>query len=668
TETSQAKQAILLGWKSVPARMGPAIVYPYHRADGSNGYSRIKPDHPRTVNKKPVKYESPKGQPNEVYIPAGTFAALENPLAELFVTEGEKKSLAADQAGFPCIGLVGVYGWKEGKHERLIPPLARIAWKGRKVFIAFDSDLADKPEVQDAENRLAYHLGQLGAVVRCLRIPAGTPDVDGKPTKQGIDDFLVAHGKDGLFALVKEAIEPAEVSSVEMRANASELDPASEVAAYLKSGERDGASRLRSWRGTFWLWRNGYYQELPTSEVRSHFVNHVNRGFSKVTTGIVANCLMQLHAQTLLGSHVEAPSWISDREPPFSAAETLVCRNGILHLPSYIDGVDGHFKPLTPRLFSTCGLDFNFEPDAPTPEEWRQFLEAQWANDPDSTDTLREWFGYSLLPDTSQHKILLLVGPPRSGKGTIARVLRQLVGVRNVAAPTLASLGTNFGLQSLIGKSLAIIADARLGGRADIAATTERLLSISGEDAQTIDRKNIEPVTCKLPTRFVILTNELPRLSDTSGALANRMVILRTTESFLGREDQGLFDRLAKELPGILLWSIVGWDRLRRRGRFAEPDTSADMRAEFSDLTSPIGAFVRECCLVGPQHECARDDLYATYQGWCKQAGRQHVEDKAGFGRALHAALPQLKTVNRRADEGRERRYAGLAAKAGLGF
>src|SRR6185437_12061116 len=106
-------------------------------------------------------------------------------------------------------------------------------------------------------------------------------------------------------------------------------------------------------------------------EFRRVLFRSVNRGFSKVTTGIVANCLMQLHAQTLLGSHVEAPSWISDREPPFSAAETLVCRNGILHLPSYIDGVDGHFKPLTPRLFSTCGLDFNFEPDAPTPEEWR---------------------------------------------------------------------------------------------------------------------------------------------------------------------------------------------------------------------------------------------------------------------------------------------------------
>ena len=60
----------------------------------------------------------------------------------------------------------------------------------------------------------------------------------------------------------------------------------------------------------------------------------------------------------------------------------------------------------------------------------------------------------------------------------------------------------------------------------------ERLLSISGEDAQTVDRKNLSQVTCKLPVRFAILTNELPRLNDASGALVGR--ILRQT--FPGRQ------------------------------------------------------------------------------------------------------------------------------------
>ena len=68
----------------------------------------------------------------------------------------------------------------------------------------------------------------------------------------------------------------------------------------------------------------------------------------------------------------------------------------------------------------------------------------------------------------------------------------------------------------------------------------ERLLSITGEDMLTVDRKYREPWTGKLPTRFVILTNELPKFRDSSGAIANRMFILRMTESFLGREDRTL--------------------------------------------------------------------------------------------------------------------------------
>ena len=79
-----------------------------------------------------------------------------------------------------------------------------------------------------------------------------------------------------------------------------------------------------------------------------------------------------------------------------------------------------------------------------------------------------------------------------------------------MAAPTLSGLGTNFGLWPLLGKTVAMVQDARLSGRTDSAAVAERLLSISGEDALTVDRKNLSPVTTRLTARFMLLTNELP--------------------------------------------------------------------------------------------------------------------------------------------------------------
>ncbi len=661
TEENHAVLADLLGWDKPGKKRGAALVFPFAKATGVNGYYRVKFSYPRKERGKQttIKYESPKGRENEVYIPPRTVEVLERADVDLVVTEGEKKSLAADQFGFPCLGLVGCYGWKPKRADRLIGGMQRVAWNGRNVFIAFDSDIAEKEEVQNAESKLAAHLIARGAVVRCVRLPAGELDDDGKPVKVGLDDFLVAHGRDGLYKLLAESIDPPEVAEVETRSDAAAMDPAPEVAGMIEADMMDGLSRLRFWRGGWCRWANGAYRDVQASEIQAKLVSCLNDRWKRVTTGIVANCLMQLRAQTILPGAVEAPAWLG--EPgPWPADEVLVARNGLVHLPSFIDGGDFR-RPSTPQFFSTTALDFDFDPDTPQPTAWIEFLRQLWPNDPDSVDTLREWFGYCLTPDTSQHKILFVVGPPRSGKGTIARILRAMVGAANVAGPTLASLGTNFGLWPLVGKSVAIISDARLSGRADGPAITERLLSISGEDALTIDRKMMEPVTCKLGTRFVILTNELPRLADSSGALPNRMIPLRLTESWLGREDTGLTGRLLAELPGILLWAIVGSSRLKRAGRFSEPTASADMRADMVDLASPVGAFVRDRCKVGPEWWTPTADLHAAYKQWCADMGRDHVEDQAGFGRSLTAALPNAKRKQRRVMGEQTWGYEGVA-------
>ena len=62
------------GWKSVFVLGGivPCLAFPFRRPDGTlNGYTRLKPDNPRTKNQKPVKYESPVGEQNRPYFPPG---------------------------------------------------------------------------------------------------------------------------------------------------------------------------------------------------------------------------------------------------------------------------------------------------------------------------------------------------------------------------------------------------------------------------------------------------------------------------------------------------------------------------------------------------------------------------------------------------------------------
>jgi putative DNA primase/helicase len=275
---------------------------------------------------------------------------------------------------------------------------------------------------------------------------------------------------------------------------------------------------------------------------------------------------------------------------------------------------------------------------------------------------LQELFGYLLTSDTRQQKVFLLVGPKRSGKGTIARILKTLLGTVNVAGPTLSGLGMNFGLAPLIGKPLAVISDARLSGRTDHAVVAERLLSISGEDHMTIDRKHRTAWTGTLPTRFLILTNELPRIADASGALASRFIVLTLTQSFYGREDHGLTERLLTELPGILNWALDGLARLHQRGHFVQPASSAEAIEELEDLGSPIGAFLRERCTIGVGLSVSCQMLFDAWCAWCEAQGRKEHGTVQTFGRDLRAAVPGLKMSHPRDKETGEpvRTYNGM--------
>jgi len=366
----------------------------------------------------------------------------------------------------------------------------------------------------------------------------------------------------------------------------------------------------------------------------------------------VKQALDTIRAHTHLPATTTSPSWLDDKDRP-PALEILPCRGANLHIPT------GRVLDPTPALFTINALDFNYDPDPEPPERWAKFLEQLWGDDLESVDLLQEWFGYCLTADTAQQKMLLLVGPRRSGKGTIGRVLTRLVGAANVVGPTTSSLSGSFGLQPLIDKSLAIVSDARFTGDA-VATVVERLLCISGEDTLTVDRKFMGSVSMKLPTRFVFLTNELPRLNDASTALAGRFLVLRLTTSFYGHEDPTLTDRLIDELPGILLWAIEGWKRLKRRGRFVQPASSEEAIRDLEDLASPVSAFVRERCVVGPGHRAWIDELYDAWKGWCEEDGRTVVTRKQMFGRDLAAAVPG---IARRRGTGMASFYEGIALK-----
>jgi putative DNA primase/helicase len=463
-----------------------------------------------------------------------------------------------------------------------------------------------------------------------------------------------------------------------------------------------GEPTIRYWHEEFHLWDGSAYHSIPTSEIRAWLTRSIAEEFARlyrlaleesrsnpdrsraksvrpipVTGRLVSDVMQALASLVLVGTRdVPAqPAWLPPSTgPAFESGapgacprwpphEILPARNLLVHLPSLMTSAVASVVP-TPRFFNAFALDYDFDQNASEPKNWLSFLGQIWGNDVESITSLQEWFGYLLTPDTRQQKILMMVGPKRSGRGTIARVLKALAGPGSVVNPTLATLARPFGLSSLIGKPIAVFPDARLSSRPDNAAIVECLLSISGEDDQTIDRKHLPAWTGKLPTRFVLISNELPRLRDASGALAGRLIILRFTQSFFGQEDTDLFERLRPELPGILQWAIAGWLRLNERGRFVQPRSARELVATMDDLASPIAAFLRERCVIESEATVAVGLLYDAWRGWCQEHGRDAVGDEHSFGRDLHAAIPSLATTRPRTPTGRVRLYRGIRLRS----
>jgi hypothetical protein len=183
----------LLGFSAAQQRT-PGLLVPIHGVDGRVALHQLRPDAPRERNGKPVKYETQSGARMRLDVHPRIRPLLGDPSCPLWITEGIKKTDAAVSLGLCCIGLLGVFNWRGKNTQGGVTALGdweSIALKGRKVFIAFDSDVAQKKMVALALQRLKQFLESCGADVMVVYLSDG----DGGQ-KVGLDDFIAVGGRE----------------------------------------------------------------------------------------------------------------------------------------------------------------------------------------------------------------------------------------------------------------------------------------------------------------------------------------------------------------------------------------------------------------------------------------------------------------------------------------
>ena len=178
----------LLGWEFPAKAMGPCLVFPFFDLAGEpTGYSPVEAGQPRawwTASRS--KYESPFGRAEPDLPPTPRPCRGQDPDRRCWSPRARRRHSRPTSTGTPASGWSGCgAGSRSGRprdeRPRSPPRPEGVHFRGRRVYVVFDSDSVYKDDVQFAEWELAQGARETAAR-RCsvVRLPCQTRRAEGR--------------------------------------------------------------------------------------------------------------------------------------------------------------------------------------------------------------------------------------------------------------------------------------------------------------------------------------------------------------------------------------------------------------------------------------------------------------------------------------------------------
>jgi len=324
-------------------------------------------------------------------------------------------------------------------------------------------------------------------------------------------------------------------------------------------------------------------------------------------------------------------------------------RSGMLDLKTF------EIKKHDPSYLSRIQLPVTYDPNAKCPT-WERFLSDVLEEDSQLIDLFQEFVGYLLVPDTSQHKALIMVGEGANGKSTAIHVIEKLLDRQNVTNISLSDLSNSFQRVRLDGKLVNISTeiDPKALERSD------HFKAIVAGDSLSAEQKHKPAYDFTPVCKLIFACNRLPRVRDHSKAFYRRLIIIPFNQTFEGENaDLYLSKKLVNELDGVFMWALRGLRRLQNQGHFTESEVADMALAEYRRYNNPLVAFIQDCCELDPDKTSSKDDLYKAYKNYMEDGGYFSLT-KDNFFRELYAMHPELEKVRLRLDDQREQAVRGI--------
>jgi len=273
---------------------------------------------------------------------------------------------------------------------------------------------------------------------------------------------------------------------------------------------------------------------------------------------------------------------INNRFDPTTGDPLLNLNNGILNINTR------ELKPHSADYVFLNKLPIDYNPEAKCPKY------VAWRNTVLHTKfhaTVDEMMGAILWPDYKIEKAFMLYGGPRTGKGTLLRVITAMIGDDNCSHVSLQEFATDkFKSANLFGKMMNSYGDLP----ANVIMDVGQFKTLTGEDTTEYQKKFCDSTNFINTAKLVFGANDIPRIKNDDPAFYNRWIIITFPHSFLGQEDARLEEEIKtpQELSGILNLALDGLDRLRKNSWHMS--YTEDAATLYRRASNPVAAFLED--------------------------------------------------------------------------
>lgn len=377
-----------------------------------------------------------------------------------------------------------------------------------------------------------------------------------------------------------------------------------------------------------YIYNGKVFESKPTKYLNGVLAREME--FLAPSTADVDGSVNMIKNHLMNDSPQKWPEWKC--APDRDTSGVIVFNNGIL------DIMTNEWFDHTPMLRARNVLPFDYDNNAQCPT-WERLLWTQWGDTKYEPliDLLQLWFGYMLSDDQSQQKMAFFIGKPRSGKGTMMRVLEGMLGSYNCASPSIEGLNKDSNLHSISDKMVAIfndVADPAPSARNSVVAAIKRIV---GQDSVMFDRKYKSAMTTRFKCRLNFTCNAIPNLAESSTAMLNRGLFFYTPKSFAGMENTDLDEQLQNEMSGIINWAIRGLQRLRAGERLVNEKCMDDRINVFRMVTSPLEVFVDSQMSYREDAYVPVADVFTRYRAWAATNDGGGIKSLGAFSRMMDA-------------------------------